>query len=162
MWYIFYSSGNASQDCDTSCRPRVLEGCEAPTPYYCNYRWRADLVPPAGYQGGSDGTDPFGIDASFLEIPGRGRFVLLSGKNQRSVQSITIGPLNTTSWNVTSWHVISEPDQPWEKNVTNSRPRELWIGGIAINEGPHVGVQIHIIYAWLGSQVINLALGSIP
>lgn len=119
-------------------RPRVLQGCSAATPFYCNYRWRADLVPPAGLQGGSDGRDPYGIDSSYLEIPGKGRYHLLSAKNARGQQSIQITPLDTKTWNVTGWHIISEPEYAWERNVSNSKPRELWIGDIAINEGPHV------------------------
>lgn len=119
-------------------RPRVLQGCSAATPYYCNFRWRADLVPPAGLQGGSDGRDPFGIDSSFLEIPGKGRYHLVSAKNARGEQSVQITPLDTKTWNVTGWHIISEPEYPWERNVTGSKPRELWIGDIAVNEGPHV------------------------
>lgn len=140
VWYIFYSSGNGSQECWESCRPRVLEGCNAATPYYCGWRWRADLVPPAGRQGGSDGRDPFAIDASFLEVPGWGRYSLVSARNGRAEQSVQISPLDTRTWNVTGWSVISEPEAPWERNVTGSRPRELWIGDIAVNEGPHVSL----------------------
>lgn len=143
VWYIFYSSGDASRGCDASCRPRVLQGCAASTPFWCVYKWAGDLVPPEGRQGGADGRDPFAIDASYLEVPGWGRYALLSPHNSRAVQSLGIGPLNTSTWNVTSWHIIAEPDLPWESNVTNARSRELWIGGVAINEAPHVSGRVH-------------------
>lgn len=125
-------------DCEESCRPRVIQGCTDDDPYYCVYKWRADLVPPAGLQGGADGRNPYGVDPSYIEIPDKGRFILVSAKNSRNAQSIQIGPVNTTTWTVASWHVISEPDQPWERNTTNSRPRDQWVGNAAVNEGPHV------------------------
>lgn len=64
--------------------------------------------------------------------------MLASIHNDRAQQAIAIGKLDTKTWNVTGWHIISEPDQPWERNVSGSRTRDLWPGGIAINEGPHV------------------------
>lgn len=97
-------------------------------------------MPPTGFQGGVNGRDPFGIDASYLEVPGWGRYTLVSAHNKYAVQSIQIGRLDTINWNVSSWNVISEPELPWEMNVTHSRPRDLWIGGIAVNEGPHVSL----------------------
>lgn len=138
MWYVFYSSGHAKQDCEESCRPRVLQGCEAPSPYFCDYRWKADLVPPHGMRGGADKQNAYGIDASYVEIPGHGRFMLTSAKNERNVQSIQIGPLDTVNWRVSRWSLISEPDLPWERNASNSRSRDEWIGNVAVNEGPHV------------------------
>lgn len=162
VWFIFYSSGNSSQECYEGCRPRVLQGCNAASPYYCTYKWRADLVPPAGRQGGSDGRDPFGIDSSFLEVPGKGRYTLVSAMNDKAEQSIQIGKLDTKTWNVTGWHVISEPDQPWERNVSNARTRDLWPGDIAVNEGPHVSAELVVAGRLRGAATSDTTLATLP
>lgn len=149
VWYIFYSSGaqpNTTADCRDTCRTRVLRGCRAGSPFYCNYKHRADLLPPSDKQGGSDGNDAFAIDGTFLEIPGRGRYHVVSAYNDQAVQAIQITELNTRNWTVSGWNVISEPEQEWEQNTTNARTRELWPGDIAVNEAPHVSEQRHEIF----------------
>ncbi|KAH7235421.1 glycosyl hydrolase [Fusarium tricinctum] len=75
----------------------------------------------------------FSIDGTYLEIPGKGRYHVLSIINKDELQSIAITKLDTKKWTVDGWHVISVPDQPWEKNTTNSNPNSI----TAVNEAPH-------------------------
>ncbi|RDW64674.1 hypothetical protein BP6252_10325 [Coleophoma cylindrospora] len=124
-WYMFYSSCNSLESCCDSCRTRVLQGCEGPNPYDCTYTYLAELIPPVGYQGGPNKTFAFAIDGTYLEIPGRGRYHVVSANDANNQQAIQITMLNTTSWKVAGWNVISVPDQAWELN------------GVPVNEGPH-------------------------
>ncbi|KAI8682412.1 hypothetical protein NCS56_00363800 [Fusarium sp. Ph1] len=133
IWYMFYSSCNADLPCCDSCQTRVLKGCDAAGPSDCEYEHLADLVPPKGKQGQADGNFAFSIDGTYLEIPGKGRFHVLSIINKDLLQSIAITHLDTENWTVDGWHVISVPDQPWEMNTTNSNPNSI----TAVNEGPH-------------------------
>ncbi|KAH7121735.1 glycosyl hydrolase [Dactylonectria estremocensis] len=73
------------------------------------------------------------IDGTYLEIPGQGRFHVLSIINEDQLQSLAITKLDTTTWTVDGWHVISVPDQDWEKNTTNSAANSI----TAVNEAPH-------------------------
>lgn len=134
IWYMFYSSCNADLPCCDSCETRVLKGCDAAGPSDCEYEHLADLVPPKGSQGQADGNFAFSIDGTYLEIPGKGRFHVLSIINKDLLQSIAITRLDTENWTVDGWHVISVPDQPWEMNTTNSNPNSI----TAVNEAPHV------------------------
>ncbi|KAJ4243531.1 hypothetical protein NW757_011170 [Fusarium falciforme] len=133
IWYMFYSSCDASLPCCDSCQTRVLKGCDAAGPSDCKYEHLADLVPPKGKQGQADGNFAFSIDGTYLEIPGKGRFHVLSIINKDLLQSIAITRLDTENWTVDGWHVISVPDQPWEMNTTNSNPNSI----TAVNEAPH-------------------------
>lgn len=132
IWYMFYSSCDAALPCCDSCNTRVLRGCDAAGPYDCDFEHWADLIPPEGNRGGVDGNFAFSIDGTFLEIPGVGRYHVLSIDNVDRLQSLAITKLDTDSWTVEGWHVISIPDQPWEFNNTG--------GGDAkpVNEAPHV------------------------
>ncbi|RSL84297.1 hypothetical protein CEP51_004007 [Fusarium floridanum] len=133
IWYMFYSSCDASLPCCDSCQTRVLKGCDAAGPSDCEYEHLADLVPPKGKQGQADGNFAFSIDGTYLEIPGKGRFHVLSIINKDLLQSIAITKLDTENWTVDGWNVISVPDQPWEMNTTNSNPNSI----TAVNEAPH-------------------------
>ncbi|KAH6884558.1 glycosyl hydrolase [Thelonectria olida] len=73
------------------------------------------------------------IDGTYLEIPDKGRYHVLSIINEDELQSLAITKLDTTSWTVEGWHVISVPDQDWEKNTTNSATNSI----TAVNEAPH-------------------------
>lgn len=126
VWYMFYSSCDSALSCCSSCQTRVLRGCDASGPYDCDYSFLADLMPPAGRRGGADANNTFSIDGTYLEIPDWGRYHVLSMANEDGLQSIGITTLDTDTWAVGGWNVISAPDQAWESN------------GIAINEGPHV------------------------
>ncbi|KAK7420776.1 hypothetical protein QQX98_002580 [Neonectria punicea] len=95
--------------------------------------YSTDLVPPTGTQGGPNSNFAFSIDGTYLEIPGEGRFHVLSIINEDDLQSLAITRLDTTAWTVDGWHVISVPDQPWEMNTTNSSPNSI----TAVNEAPH-------------------------
>lgn len=134
VWYMFYSSCDASLPCCDSCNTRVLRGCEAPGPFDCVFQHHADLIPPEGLRGGPDGNFAFSIDGTFLEIPSVGRYHVLSIDNKDRLQSLAITKLDTDTWTVEGWNVISIPDQPWEQNSTNSAPG----GEKPVNEAPHV------------------------
>jgi GH43 family beta-xylosidase len=134
VWYMFYSSCDATLSCCDSCHTRVLKGCDAAGPSDCEYTHLADLIPPVGSQGGADKDFAFSIDGTYLEIPDEGRFHVLSIINEDDLQSIAITRLDTTTWTVEGWHVISFPDQAWEMNTTNSDANSI----TAVNEGPHV------------------------
>lgn len=136
VWHMFYSSCDSSLPCCDSCHTRVLRGCNKATPFDCTYTHLADLVPPTGSQGGPKSDFAFSIDGTYLEIPGKGRYHVLSIINKDELQSIAITKLDTTKWTVDGWHVISVPDQPWEKNTTNSNPNSI----TAVNEAPHVSL----------------------
>lgn len=129
IWYMFYSSCDSSQACCDSCRTRVLKGCEGTNPYDCTYSYLAELTPPTGFQGGPDKDFAFAIDGTYLEIPGTGRYHVVSAIDSDSQQAIQITELNTTTWEVAGWNVISVPDQAWEQS------------GTPVNEGPHVSSQ---------------------
>ena len=136
VWHMFYSSCDSSLPCCDSCHTRVLRGCNKATPFDCTYTHLADLVPPTGSQGGPKSDFAFSIDGTYLEIPGKGRYHVLSIINKDELQSIAITKIDTTKWTVDGWHVISVPDQPWEKNTTNSNPNSI----TAVNEAPHVSM----------------------
>ncbi|KAM0210954.1 hypothetical protein ACHAPQ_008376 [Fusarium lateritium] len=133
IWHMFYSSCDSSLPCCDSCHTRVLRGCNKAAPFDCTYTHLADLVPPTGSLGGPKSDFAFSIDGTYLEIPGKGRYHVLSIINKDELQSIAITKLDTKKWTVDGWHVISVPDQPWEKNTTNSNPN----GITAVNEAPH-------------------------
>lgn len=135
VWYMFYSSCDSTKSCCDSCRTRVLKGCDQGSPYNCIYTFLADLVPPVGSQGGPNSDFPFSIDGTYLEIPDKGRYHVVSIINKDNLQSLAITNLDTTTWTVDGWHVISLPDQAWEKNLTNSNPNTY---PSAVNEAPHV------------------------
>lgn len=138
VWYMFYSSCDASQPCCDSCSTRVLRGCSDAGPYDCEFEHLADLIPPEGQRGGYDNNFAFSIDGTFLEVPGFGRYHVLSIRDNEFNQAIAITALNTDTWTVGGWHVISIPDQPWERNITGATnpPQENLHG---VNEAPHVG-----------------------
>ncbi|KAF5027828.1 hypothetical protein F66182_55 [Fusarium sp. NRRL 66182] len=133
VWHMFYSSCDSSLPCCDSCHTRVLRGCNEAGPFDCTYTHLADLIPPKGTQGGPNADFAFSIDGTYLEIPGKGRYHVLSIINKDSLQSLAITNLDTENWTVDGWHVISVPDQDWERNTTNSDPS----GIVAINEAPH-------------------------
>lgn len=111
VWYMFYSSCRGDEPCCGSCQTRILQGCGGPNPYDCEYDHLADLVPPPGRQGGRYKNETFSIDGTFLEIPGRGRYHVMSALNEGGLQSIQITELDTDTWTVSGWNVISSPDQ---------------------------------------------------
>ncbi|KAH8203329.1 hypothetical protein TruAng_002525 [Truncatella angustata] len=161
VWHMFYSSCDADLTCCDSCQPRVLRGCDGPNPYDCEYSFLADLVPPVGFQGGPGKNFSFGIDGTYLEIEGKGRYHVLSaiGPNTTAaIQTIQITELDTTTWSVKGWNIISEPDQAWEMNTTNSSPSSI----VAVNEGPHPlyhGGEIWLSYSASYCGTPNYALG---
>ncbi|CAG9946230.1 unnamed protein product [Clonostachys rosea f. rosea IK726] len=151
-WYYFYSSCDASQACCDSCQTRVLKGCDGPNPYDCDYEFLATLVPPEGSRGSSSNL-AFSIDGSYLEIPGRGRYHVLSIVDEKRLQSIAITELNTTDWTVNAWHIISQPDQEWEQHYK---------GNGAVNEAPHPlyhGDDIWLAYSGSDCSTAFYALG---
>ncbi|EEU33844.1 uncharacterized protein NECHADRAFT_18397, partial [Fusarium vanettenii 77-13-4] len=98
------------------------------------------------------------IDGTYLEIPGKGRFHVLSIINKDLLQSIAITRLDTENWTVDGWHVISIPDQPWEMNTTNSNPNSI----TAVNEAPHPlyhNGEIWLSYSGSYCGTPNYALG---
>lgn len=110
-WYVFYSSCDIRVPCCETCKTRVLKGCAGPNPYDCDYSYLATLVPEPGRQGGQFKNESFSIDGTYLEIPGKGRYHVVSARDAGGVQSIQITELDTKSWTVKEWHVISRPDQ---------------------------------------------------
>ncbi|KAK0100308.1 hypothetical protein ONS95_008266 [Cadophora gregata] len=126
-WYMFYSACNAQEACCDSCKTRVLRGCAGPNPFDCPaYSYINELIPPVGSQGGPNGNFSFSIDGTYLEIPGKGRYHVLSINDENNLQSLAITELDTEAWTVKGWNVISVPDQDWE------------VTGVPVNEGPHV------------------------
>lgn len=127
MWYVFYSSCRAN-DSTATCQTRVLQGCDGPNPYDCDYDWLADLVPPTGRQGGRFKNETFSIDGTYLEIDGQGYHVV-SALDSGGIQAIQITALDTTAWTVSGWNIISRADQtvsissrvPFSKIVLKSR-----------------------------------------
>lgn len=111
MWYVFYSSCDIRVPCCETCKTRVLKGCKGPNPYDCDYSYLATLVPETGRQGGLHKDESFSIDGTYLEIPRRGRYHVVSARDPGGLQSITITELDTRAWVVKEWHVISSPDQ---------------------------------------------------
>ncbi|CAL3962054.1 unnamed protein product [Diplocarpon coronariae] len=124
-WYMFYSSCDSTVACCGSCITRVLKGCSGPNPYDCKYSYLAELLPPVGKRGGPNKDIAFSIDGTYLNIPGKGRYHVLSMSDENNIQSIAITELNTTTWTVSGWNVISVPEQPWERH------------GVPVNEAPH-------------------------
>jgi len=67
---------------------------------------------------------------------------VLSSLDDDSLQAIMITELDTKTWSVKGWNVISSPDQAWEKNTTNSgSPNSI----VAVNEGPHVSLSFFFV-----------------
>ncbi|KAE8448231.1 hypothetical protein EG329_009661 [Mollisiaceae sp. DMI_Dod_QoI] len=154
-WYMFYSSGGTSTN--TSNRCRVLKGCSGPNPYDCNYIYLAELTPPVGKQAGPNKDDPHAIDGTYLVI-GKKRYSVVSANDENSEQSISITELDTEKWTVSGWHIISEPNQPWERNTTNSASSDV----VAVNEGPHPlyhGGEVWLTYSGSFCGTPNYALG---
>jgi GH43 family beta-xylosidase len=145
-WYMFYSSCDSNLPCCDSCSTRVLQGCDDAGPFDCKFDHLADLVPPEGQRGGLDNNFAFSIDGTFLEVPQHGRYHVLSIRDNKFNQAIAITQLDTENWTVGAWHVISIPDQPWERNITGAAapPQDDLIG---VNEAPHVRTAVHT--AWL-------------
>ncbi|KAF4828494.1 Extracellular exo-alpha-(1-_5)-L-arabinofuranosidase [Colletotrichum tropicale] len=161
VWYMFYSSCDASLSCCDSCSTRVLRGCDAAGPYDCEFQHLADLIPPEGSRGGLDNNFAFSIDGTFLEVPGFGRYHVLSIRDNEFNQALAITQLDTDSWTVGAWHVISIPDQPWERNITgaNPPPSDDLIG---VNEAPHPlyhGDDIWLCYSASNCATPNYSLG---
>lgn len=111
VWYMLYSSCRGNETCCNSCQTRILEGCNGPNPWECEYNWLADLVPPPGRQGGKYKNETFSIDGTYMEIPGKGRYHVVSALDEGGLQAIQITELDTTSWTVSGWNIISSPDQ---------------------------------------------------
>ncbi|CAH0045954.1 unnamed protein product [Clonostachys solani] len=156
-WYLFYSSRNANVV--NTYRTRVLRGCTGSNPYDCTYSFGATLVPPAGKQGGSDGNDAYSIDGSYMEIPGKGRYHLVSMHNEDGYQSIGITNLDTDNWTVDEWHIISRPDQAWEQHMGGGAGLLATAG---LNEGPYAlyhGDDIWLSYSGSTCDVPEYALG---
>lgn len=133
---MFYSSRNADES--GSYKTRVLVGCDGPNPSDCNYRFGATLVPPEGKMGGRDGKDSYSIDGSYMEIAGKGRYHLLSIHDQNGVQSVAIAEVNTTTWEVPAWNVISRPQYSWEKFDGQGAGAQVMAVGTGLNEAPYV------------------------
>ncbi|KAL3417492.1 glycosyl hydrolase family 43 protein [Phlyctema vagabunda] len=158
VWHMFYSACDSTLPCCDSCKTRVLQGCDASNPYDCEYSFLATLVPPPGAQGGNDKNFPFSIDGTYLEIPEKGRYHVLSTADPSGLQAITITELDTTTWTVKGWNVISIPDQPWEMNTTNANPDPI----VAVNEAPHPlyhGGEIWLSYSGSFCGTPNYAIG---
>lgn len=138
VWHMFYSSCNSKLSCCDSCNTRVLRGCDAAGPFDCEYTHLADLVPPEGHRGGPDNNFGFSIDGTYLEVPLWGSYHVLSIDNEDHVQSLAITKLDTSTWAVEGWHVISVPDQPWEYNTTGTDASL----NKPVNEAPHVSCSV--------------------
>jgi GH43 family beta-xylosidase len=68
----------------------------------------------------------WGIDATLVEIPGRGTYYVwscMSTWNGEDLQSLCIAPLKTGT-SIGPWSVLSRPTEAWERI------------GIPVNEGP--------------------------
>ncbi|KAL5321219.1 hypothetical protein ACEPPN_012032 [Leptodophora sp. 'Broadleaf-Isolate-01'] len=149
-WYMFYSACNSQLTCCDSCHTRVLRGCAGPNPFDCSYSYLAELVPPTGSQGGLNKDFAFSIDGTYLEIPGKGRYHVLSIIDENNLQSVAITELDTEAWTVKGWNVISVPDQDWE------------VSGSPVNEGPHPlyhNGEIWLSYSGSFCGTPNYALG---
>lgn len=109
MWHVFYSSCEANASIST-CQTRILQGCDGPNPYDCDYDWLADLVPPTGRQGGRFKNETFAIDGTYLKISDRAYHVV-SALDSGGIQAIQITELDTTAWTVSGWNIISRADQ---------------------------------------------------
>ncbi|KAH6696791.1 hydrolase [Plectosphaerella plurivora] len=160
-WYMFYSSCDSSLPCCDSCSTRVLRGCADPGPFDCKFEHLADLIPPEGQRGGLDNNFAFSIDGTFLEVPQYGRYHVLSIRDNEFNQAIAITSLDTEKWTVGAWHVISIPDQPWERNITGaaSPPQDDLIG---VNEAPHPlvhGDDLWLCYSGSNCGTPNYSLG---
>lgn len=119
MWYVFYSACDIRVPCCETCKTRVLKGCDGPNPFDCNYSYLSTLVPEPGKQGGRFKNESFSIDGTYLEIRGKGRYHVVSARDPGGVQAIQITELDTNSWTVKEWHIISSPDQ--SVSVSSSR-----------------------------------------
>ncbi|KAH9210671.1 glycosyl hydrolase [Leptodontidium sp. 2 PMI_412] len=92
----------------------------------------------------------FSIDGTYLEIPGKGRYHVLSIIDENNLQSVAITELDTEAWTVKGWNVISVPGQDWE------------VSGSPVNEGPHPlyhNGEIWLSYSGSFCGTPNYALG---
>lgn len=146
-WYVFYSACDIRVPCCETCKTRVLRGCQAPNPYDCNYSYLATLVPEPGRQGGRFKNESFSIDGTYLEIPGRGRYHVMSARDAGGVQAIQITELDTRSWTVKEWNIISSPDQ--SVSVYDPSPS---FDNLRHSDHATVGIQLHQLcpLAWCG------------
>uniref|UniRef100_A0A8H7K321 Glycoside hydrolase family 43 protein n=1 Tax=Bionectria ochroleuca TaxID=29856 RepID=A0A8H7K321_BIOOC len=160
VWHIFYSSRDANVI--GSYRTRVLRGCNGTNPTDCEYTFGADLVPPVGKRGGPDGKNAYSIDGTYMEIPGKGRYHVLSMRDENNVQSLGITTLNTTTWKVDQWHVISRPDYEWEKYMGKGAGAQALAVGAGLNEGPYAlynGDDVWLSYSASSCDTPQYALG---
>ncbi|KAL2276768.1 hypothetical protein FJTKL_00430 [Diaporthe vaccinii] len=160
-WYMLYSSCHANVTCCDTCMTRILRGCDGSNPYDCDYEFLADLVPPPGRRGGPEKNLTFSIDGTYLEVPNHGRYHVVSAMDENNNQSIQITKLDTDSWTVEGWNIISQPDQPWERNLTNFQGNVTGIP-FALNEGPHplyYQDQVWLTYSGSFCGTPNYALG---
>jgi hypothetical protein len=95
IWYMFYSSGDGSSVGSDKCR--VLNGCDGPIPYDCEYTFLSDLIPLVGSQASPNKDWPGAIDGTYLTI-GNGYYSVVSAAGPNSVQAIQIAELNITSF----------------------------------------------------------------
>ncbi|KAK2730113.1 glycosyl hydrolase family 43 protein [Colletotrichum kahawae] len=141
--------------------PRVF--CEDATPLAPTIanQHLADLIPPEGSRGGLDDNFAFSIDGTFLEVPGFGRYHVLSIRDNEFNQALAITQLDTDSWTVGAWHVISIPDQPWERNITGANPPPC-DDLVGVNEALHPlyhGDDIWLCYSASNCATPNYSLG---
>ncbi|KAH8694193.1 glycosyl hydrolase [Talaromyces proteolyticus] len=153
IWYIFYTAGNG--DIGQGQRSFVLKGCDI-NPYDCNYTFLAELMPAAGGQGGPKLETPWSIDGTYLTI-GAGRYHVVSAINQQGIQSIQIAELDTQTWTVSPWSIISSPTEPWEMaDAVSGEPA-------AVNEGPNAlyhngSTWLSFSASWCGTPAYTLGL----
>jgi hypothetical protein len=94
-----------------------------------------------------------------MEIPGKGRYHLVSMHNEDGYQSIGITKLNTNRWTVDEWHIISRPDQPWEQHMGGGAGLLATAG---LNEGPYVSRYYTLEVISRKANISPTPLGSVP
>ena len=114
-WYMYFAADNGN---DTTHRIYVLETSDA-TPYTTNWTFKGQLKPT---------TDRWAIDPTILTYNNNMYMVWSgwAGYNQPGNQQIYIAKMKDPVTIDGDRVLISQPDQPWEKN------------GSPVNEGPEI------------------------
>ncbi|KAK7224165.1 hypothetical protein V2G26_012168 [Clonostachys chloroleuca] len=160
IWIIFYSSRGAKDE--EGFRTRFLRGCNGPNPSDCTYTFGGDLVAPEGQRGGPSKNNAHSIDGSYLKIPGKGEYHVLSMIDEKGLESIGIATLDTSKWKVGGWNVICRPDQPWEQFDGDGAGSKALRTGKGLVEGPYAlyhGKDIWLSYSGSDCSAPQYALG---